>query len=202
MKGSNPPKSQLTPFQAIAGLALLIFVVWIVVHDLTASEDRFAVGDCLHFQDGKYKGADCDERKAQFKVYATKDDTKSCVEVPGTSSAYYEPTSKGGTRWFCIGDKDVDLAKAINDVDTDDCVVTNDSSAEKAPCNAPDSRPVLKVLKDVNKISVNVLGVRACVEAGAEKAKLMYSWGLEDAPSPYAMHSLSWDRVLCLGARA
>ncbi len=122
--------------------------MWAIVSNLAASEERFAVGDCLHFEDGKYKGADCDEGEARFKVYATKDDSRSCIEVLGVSSTYYEPTSKGGTHWFCIGDKDVDLAKAINGVATDDCVVTSESSAEKAPCNTSGSRPVLKVLRD------------------------------------------------------
>ncbi len=194
----TPRNDRFTPSDVIVGLMVVAFLVWIVLGN-KAAEDRFAVGNCLHFEDGKYKGADCDERKARFKVYATKEDSMSCVEVPGASSAYNDSTAKGGARWFCIGDKGVDLAKAINNVDKDDCVVTNESSAEKAACNASGSRPVLKVLKDVLKVNLSVWGTEVC----GGKTKLAYSWGLEDdQQNPYPKHSLTWDRVLCLGAQA
>lgn len=178
-----------------------------VYSGLTASEDRFKTGDCLHFEDGEYKGAGCDEQKAGFRVYATKAAAADCVDVPGVSSSYYAPTSKGGTDRYCIGDKDVDLAKAINGIDIDDCVVVDGSgSAEKASCDASDSRPVLKVLKDVSKLSVgsasgNEFNPNECVSEGAKETKLTYSWGLEDQ-GPNPIQSTSWDRVLCLGGKA
>ncbi len=165
------------------------------------------MGDCLHFADGKYKGEDCDEQRADSKVYAAKSDADDCVDVPGTSSTYYEPTSKGGRNWYCIGDKDLDLTKAINGINTDECIVVNGSAAaEKSPCDASGSRPVLKVLKNVSKISVgaasgNEFFPNECVSKGAKGTELTYSWGLEDE-GPNPIQSLSWDRVLCLGSKA
>jgi hypothetical protein len=124
------------------------------------------VGDCLHFADGKYKGEDCDEQRADSKVYAAKSDADDCVDVPGTSSTYYEPTSKGGRNWYCIGDKDLDLTKAINGINTDECIVVNGSAAaEKSPCDASGSRPVMNA-------SARVRRVRSSRTVGASRMRV------------------------------
>ncbi len=60
-----------------------------------------------------------------------------------------------GTDWYCIGGKNTDISRAVNGIDTDDCVIVDESgSAEKAPCGAGGSRPVLKVLERVPKMDV------------------------------------------------
>lgn len=186
----------------VGGIGLAIFL------GLTASEERFDVGDCLQFEDGKYNGEDCGEQRAEYKVYAAKSSPDDCVDVPGTSSTYYEPTPKGGTSFYCIGDKDLDLAKAINGVEPDECVVVNGSApAEKSSCDAPESRPVLKVLQDVSKLSVdaattdNEFFPNECVSQGARDTDLTYGWGLEDK-GPNPIQETTWDRVLCLGSKA
>lgn len=205
-QGPDPPKASLGEWitilvvvAVVAGLGVAIF------RGLTRSEDRFTTGDCLQARGGGYEGAACDEPKAAFKVFATKAAPGDCVDVPGTSRTYHEQSSEGGSDWYCIGRKDIDPAKAINGVAVGDCVVVKGSaSAERAPCGTTGGRPVLKVLKDVLKLSVgaasgNELLPNECVRQGAPGTKLTYSWGLEQQ-GPSAVRALSWDRVLCLGA--
>jgi len=179
---------------------------YFVVTGLTSSEDRFKAGECLHRDGGEYKSSDCDDDKATSKVYALKKDADDCIEVPGTSSTYYEPTAKGGYKTYCVGDKDVDLSKTINTLAVGGCVVVEGTeSAEKSSCKARRTRPVLKILKDVDKSEVQARGFGfgdgACVEAGARKTKVAYGWGLENQGGiGSGLDALSWDRVLCLGA--
>jgi len=206
-QGSEAPKSSFS--ERMGCLVILVIVCGIgyfVITGLTSSEDRFKAGDCLRLDDGKYKSADCDDDEATSKVYALKASDDECVEVPGTSSSYYEPTAKGGYKTYCVGDKDVDLSKTINTIAVGDCVVVEGvESAEKSSCKASHTRPVLKILKDVSKSDVEPKGYGfgdgACQEAGAKKTKLAFGWGLEGQGGLGSqLDALSWDRVLCLGA--
>lgn len=206
-QGSDAPKSSFS--ERMGCLVVLVIVCGIgyfVITGLTSSEDRFKAGDCLRLDDGKYKSADCDDDEATSKVYALKASGDECLEVPGTSSSYYEPTAKGGYKSYCVGDKDVDLSKTINTIAVGDCVVVvGVESAEKSSCKASQTRPVLKILKDVSKSEVEPKGYGisdgACREAGAKKTKLAYGWGLESQGGLGSrLDALFWDRVLCLGA--
>ena len=188
----------------IVVVLVLCGIGYAVFRGLTAPEDKFAVGDCLLLDDGEYEDKDCAEPSAGSRVYATKTEEDDCVEVPGTSTVYLDPIPAGATKWYCIGDKDADLAKAINDIQPGECAVVNGSAAaERSPCDTPGSRPVLQVLEDVGKFEVatNALSPGACEEAGATETKLSYGWGIESQ----RMNSLDrfwWDRLLCLGDTA
>lgn len=206
-QGRDAPKTSLSGYIGMLVLCLVVGGIGVAVYSgLTASEDPFNVGDCLVSEENKYERAGCDEQEAEFEVYATRSVEDECVDVPGTSEAYYE-TSRG-TDWYCIGDKNTDISRAVNGIDTDDCVIVNESgSAEKAPCGTDGSRPVLKVLERVPKMDVaeTALSPSACAREGVEEADLTYSWGLERRgtnDSLTIIDSFSWDRVLCLGVES
>lgn len=178
------------------------------------SADNAKVGDCLAFDGSRksdqYTLRSCDDPEAEYKVYGIADsgEIEDCIEVPGTSRTTTTRRQRGGLKGLltdegvvevlCIGDKNVDLARTINNIRVNECVVASSESAEKTSCDDRESRPVLAVLKNVNKFEAGfgVLGSK-CREEGFEDTTMTYSWGLEVQNSEF--NQLGWDRVLCLG---
>ncbi|MCA1703864.1 MAG: hypothetical protein LC808_11610 [Actinobacteria bacterium] len=194
-----------------------VFAIFIVYNTINQNRedadnaDQAKIGDCLAFDESKgepYTRRSCDHPRAPYKVYGIEPYgtsgtpgaiTAECITTPGTSRSV---STKQG--YLCIGEKDVDVAKSINNVQVGECVVTTGDSAQKAACDLPESRPVLAVLKDVLKIS----GVRAaslptlCIRSGAKDTKTAYAWSLEQQPrpgGPIRPDLPDWDRVMCLG---
>jgi hypothetical protein len=175
-----------------------------------AKADQAKIGDCLTFDESKeepYTRRSCDDPRAPYKVYGIepygswvtpKAITVECITTPGTSRSV---STKQG--YLCIGVKDVDVAKSINNVQVGECVVTTGNSAQKAACDLPDSRPVLAVLKDVSKMSYipeEPLPTQ-CISSGAQDTKTAYAWSLAHQPRPGEpnLPDVAWDRVMCLG---
>jgi hypothetical protein len=170
-----------------------------------AALDRADIGDCLWLEqddDGPaLSRARCSDPNATLVVLDRRTTTQECIDVPGAVRTYSR-SDKPET--FCIGEKGVDPAWALNTVTAGDCVVlAGAQSARKAPCDSPESHPVLLVAKDVLKVLVELsgnpfAGPGPC--AAAPDTKQIYGWGLEPtAEGPAAVRRLAWDRVLCLG---
>lgn len=210
----NPPATEpeeLGIFKTFLGLLPALLIIGFVVFWLVQgqkSADNAKVGDCLTFDGSRkinqYTLRSCDDSKAEYKVYgiAESGEIEDCVEVPGTSRTTAATRQRGGWKGLlnnkvdsdelCIGDKNVDLAKTINNIKVNECVVVSGESAEKTSCDDSESRPVLAVLKNVGKFEGN-----KCREEGFKDTMLTYSWGLEGQNTGYT--ELGWDRVLCLG---
>lgn len=154
---------------------------------------RAQVGECLGFTEGDdrpHRVLDCADATAGFTLLATKPAVRECVEVPGTSRVF-----SGEERSYCIGEKGVDVSKAINDIKPGECLVFSGDQPKKAACRKG-SIPVLSVLRDVRKTENSDDLASMCAESGAEEVHQTYAWGISIVQSKTLG---SWDRLLCLG---
>ena len=154
---------------------------------------RATVGDCLRFTEGDerpYRLLDCGDPAAGFTLLAEKQVGHDCVEVPGTSRVFTDDSQS-----YCIGEKGVDLTKAINDVEPGACLAFRDDEPEKAKCRKG-TVPVLLVIRDVPKAKEGQNLGDVCVERGAKNVRQTYAWGLSTVQSKTVG---TWDRLLCLG---
>jgi hypothetical protein len=189
----TPPKKGINFGSLVVGLVLigLLFgasmalVRWFGRDDI----DRAQIGDCLRFTEGvdqPYRVMDCPDPSAGFTLLATKPAARECIDVPGVSRTW---SYKG--RSYCIGEKGVDVSKAINGIKAGECVIFDGENPSKAACRKG-SVPVLLVLEDVDKAADSSL----CVERGAEDVRQTYAYGIY---APVIVAPDTWDRVLCLG---
>jgi hypothetical protein len=154
---------------------------------------RAQIGDCLRFRDEPehpYRVIDCADPSAGFTLLATKPTAGECIDVPGVSRIVSDDL-----RSYCIGEKGVDVSKAINGIKAGECVIVDGEQPSKAACRKG-SIPVLLVLNDVKKTAdPDALG-SLCVEGGAEDVRQTYAWGISALGSKTIG---TWDRLLCLG---
>ncbi len=203
----EPPQSKWKIFLSLIPIVLIIGFVTYGVFQSQNSATNAKAGDCLTLNASNkaepFTKADCNRKDVLYKIYAIKATGAECIEVPGTSRTLGLPAEKRDGKFvtddLCIGEKNADLSKAINDTDISDCLMVVGQTAEKISCQANMSRPVLGVLKDVLKGSEDYDGVfsNECLEEGAEDTQMTYNWGLENQNS--AIKTLTWDRVICLG---
>jgi hypothetical protein len=172
----------------IVGVMLLpVAMIGLAIWSERDAIDRAQPGDCLRFTDEPeqpYSVMDCADPAAGFTLLATKPTARECVDVPGASRWVTDDE-----RSYCIGEKGVDVSKAINDIKAGECLIFDGDKPSKAACRKG-SIPVLLVLKDVDKTADSKALGSLCVKGGAEDARRAYTWGISFG---------TWDRLLCLG---
>jgi hypothetical protein len=190
-----PPKKRA----AIRSLVVTLVVIGLVIGAMMGLAMWFGrdaiggaqIGDCLRYSDSDdppYRVMDCADPAAGFTLLATKPSARECIDVPGVSRTVTDDYQES----YCIGEKGVDVSKAINGIKAGECVIVDGEQPSKAACGKG-SIPVLLVLQDVKKTAA--LG-KQCVDHGAEDVRQTYAWGISALESKALV---AWDRVLCLG---
>jgi hypothetical protein len=196
-----PPAAPPTKRTAIRPLVVSLVVIGLLFGAVTGlamwsgrdAIGRAQAGDCLHFTDGvdqPYRVMNCADPSAGFTLLATKPTARECIDVPGVSR-----TVSDDERSYCIGEKGVDVSKAINGIRAGECLIFDGDRPSKAACRKA-SVPVLLVLKDVDKTATPEALGSLCVERGAEDVRQTYAWGISALESKTLG---TWDRLLCLG---
>jgi hypothetical protein len=192
-----PPPPTAPPKKRAAAGALVVLIVVILLLPFAMiglamwSErddiDRAEAGDCLNRTDEleqPYRVVDCADPSAGFTLLATKRTAGECIDVPGVSRRVTDDE-----RSYCIGEKGVDVSKAINGIKAGECLIFDGEKPSKAACRKA-SIPVLLVLNDVDKTANSEAWRSLCVKGGAKDVRQGYAWGISFG---------TWDRLLCLG---
>ncbi|GAA2432721.1 hypothetical protein GCM10010191_53430 [Actinomadura vinacea] len=157
--------------------------------------DKVAVGDCLRQaagdQESPYRIVSCSDSGAAYKALKLLPSSQGCREVAGASR---QVNNENNT--VCMGEKDVDPAKAVNVAKEGDCLSASDSQAERLDCSSPQAR--YKVLKRRTNV-LNTDARRAC--AGVPGAVSAYNWNWESEGKFNSVSKMNVEVLLCLGKK-
>jgi len=188
---------QHTSERAARGIVTLVVIAIVIAAAMIVprftSVEYSKVGQCLAAKgNDDYKRVGCDSADAKYKVTGVTDSSDACIDIPGTIATFTK-----GSKTLCIGDAARDPATTINGITAGECVMFKGQAPYKTACGTSGAAEVLLVLKNVSKdMTGSGKVVQACIDKGATKTDSAYAWGI----SRTDLASLSWDRVLCLGA--
>jgi hypothetical protein len=197
-------KANASLWGCLSGLLLLLLIGAFLGRIWWANQDHIdnvAVGDCVQQTpddaDSPYRIVACEDPASTYKalkLIPSGGNNGDCKEVAGASQS---TTNKDNT--VCLGEKDVDPAKAVNVAKEGDCLGVQGSKAQRLDCSAKDAQyKVLKLATDVGNITGNAENAACRNVKGTES---VYSWNWETSGTSGAIDRMSVDLVLCLGKK-